>query len=216
MDSFNKITIGRRDRFRRLNAEQGATLTCNCEQRFTIIKEWGDDIGSLQLDLGKIYAGSPLHTNMSCCFDQYKIHDVKLEFRDRGSRTGNRAAELMHPIFFSVIDRSGKMDQLTTLNILRTYSNYMETVMPNNTSIHPIQRRFFTYKSAGYCDTKNACKLPKCIIGCYDPTGLYMNFEKIIGVHMTCTVEYKGVRKDMDPVMGIFYSARNNINNMDF
>lgn len=216
MNSFYKTRITRRNRFKRLNADQGTVVTCNCEARFNILKEWGDDIGSLQIDLGKIYAASPLHTNMSCCFDQYKIWDVKLEFRDRGSRAGNPAAEKFHPIFFSVIDRSGKMDQLTTLNILRSYANYMETVMPNNTSIHPIQRRFFTYKSSGYCDTKGACKLPKCIIGCYDPTGLYMNFEKVIGVHMTCTVEYKGVRKDMDPVMGLFYSARNNIDNMDF
>lgn len=216
MDSYNKIRISKRNTFNRLNANQGATLTCNCEAGFVIMKDWGDDIGSIQIDLGKIYASSPLHTNMSCCFDQYKILDVVLEFRDRGSRTGNLAAERFHPIFFSVIDRSGKMDQLTTLNILRTYSNYMETVMPNNTSIHPIQRRFFTYKSAGYCDTKNACKLPKCIIGCYDPTGMFMAFEKMISVHMCCTVKYKGVRKDMDPVMGLFYSARNNIQNMDF
>lgn len=216
MDSFNKIRISKRDRTKQLTGEQGATLTCNCEKAFAIYKEWGEDIASLQIDLGKIYAGSPLHTNMSCCFDQYKILDVKLEFRDRGSMHVNRPGSLIHPIFFSVIDRSGKLDQLTTLNILRTYSNYMETVMPNNTSIHPIQRRFFTYKTAGYCDTKNACKLPKCIIGCYDPTGVYLEFEKTISVHMSCTVEYKGVRKDMDPVMGIFYSARNNINNMEF
>lgn len=212
--SYNKSHISRRAHNSRINASQSVTLTCSCEKTFSLTKEWGADIGTMVLDLGKIFASSPLHVNMSACFDQYEILNVKLSFIDRGSYGMNDVAQVYHPIFFSIIDRAGTLDYTVTMNTLRSYSNYMETVMPNNTSLSPVQTRYFNYSSGSWTDTKRSCRLPKCIIGLYDPTLMYMNFMKSISVHMTATVRYRGVRRDIAPVMGMFYGAVNDIRNV--
>ena len=211
--SYNKTHIARRARSARMNSSQSVTLTCSCEKTFSLNKEWGDDITTMVLDLGKIFAASPLHVNMSACFDQYQILNVKLSFIDRGSHGMNDVAQVFHPIFFSIIDRAGTLDYTVTLNTLRSYANYMETVMPNNNSLSPVQTRYFNYSAGSWTDTKRSCRLPKCVIGLCDPTMIHMNFMKRISVHMTATVKYRGVRRDLAPVMGVFYGAVNDIRN---
>lgn len=215
-DSYAKITIPTRDRINAENMTQQTTVTCSCSRDFTLQKEWGDDVTTMQIDLGKIYASSPIHVNMSMCFDQYKIEKVKLTFVDRGYFEANETAKVIHPIFFTVIDRSGSLDGFVSLRTVRSYANYKESVMPNNLSLSPVQTRAFNYNSPGWCDTKGACKLPKLLMGFYDTTFMYQQFAKTISVRMTCQVTYKGVRRDLNPVMGTFYGAQNEIQNVGF
>lgn len=96
----------------------------------------GTAFTSIGVDLGNLIAASPMHAQLSNTFDQYKIEKLSIKIRPTGNTVPQAANAAAYLTLFTAIDKTGFAAQLT-LEAIRTYQSYKETVYPSNGDTSP-------------------------------------------------------------------------------
>lgn len=198
--SVKAVTISKAFKASASNMTQNGLFNINVKVNQASSISEGSAFVATSVDLGNMIAASPMHSQLSNTFDQYKIEKCSIKIRPTGNTVPQAANAATYLTLFTAIDKSGFAAQLT-LEAIRTYQSYKETVYPSNGDTTPthyvnIGPTDIVDKST-YYDTKGKAKAPQILIGTSiiaqaGEGGISANYS----IEVDAQVRYRGIRLD--------------------
>lgn len=198
--SVKAVTISKAFKASAANMTQNGLFNINVKTNHTESIVEGAAFTTIAVDMGSMIAASPMHAQLSNTFDQYKIEKLSIKIRPTGNTVAQDANAATYITLFTAIDKSGFAAQMT-LEAIRTYQSYKETVYPSNGDTTPTH-----YVNLGptdivdkstYYDSKSKAKAPVVLIG----SSLVANAPQggvslYYSVEVDAQVRYRGIRLD--------------------
>lgn len=198
--SVKAVTISKSFKASASNMTQNGLFNINVKVNHSSSILEGSTFTAIGVDLGNLIAASPMHAQLSNTFDQYKIEKLSIKVRPTGNTVPQAENAATYLTLFTAIDKSGFAAQLT-LEAIRTYQSYKETVYPSNGDTAPthyvnIGPTDIVDKST-YYDTKGKAKAPQILIGTSiianaGEGGISANYS----LEVDAQVRYRGIRLD--------------------
>lgn len=198
--SIRAISIPYRNKVKSANMLQARRLAINVDI---------DDelkIGSLtsyifkKLDVAALLTSSPMHLQLSNCFDQYKILNYVISISLKGidgsiPLTNDNFDDVeAYGNLFTIVDRTSIKDT-TNIDALRCYSSFREILLPlDGSSVTDYKRQILVNNS--YCDTKNTASIPLLYYGVSINQSIVNRLTFRFNINFKFDVIYRGVRFD--------------------
>lgn len=205
--SVGKIRTSKNVRASAQNMTQGGKFTITAHNVTSLTVNQATTGSGVTVQLPTLIRNSPMHRNLSNVFDQYRIEKVILKIRDAGTSTANGYECTMLPVIASIVDRTGIAEGLT-LDQMRTYSSYKETLLSANNDISPTHTIYIgastLVESSEYFDTKQLTNFPKIYLAIVLPSAIPnssdaqhpYSYTRQLSIDVEAQVRYRGVRLD--------------------
>lgn len=198
--SVKAVTISKAFKASAANMTQNGLFNINVKLNQTSTITEGSAFTAIQADIANLIAASPMHAQLSNTFDQYRVEKISIKIRPAGNTVTQDNNAATYLTLFTAIDKSGFATQ-ATLDAIRTYQSYKETVYPSNGDTTPthyvnIGPTDIVDKST-YYDTKGKAKTPNILIGtsivaAAGEGGISVYYS----VEIDAQVRYRGIRLD--------------------
>lgn len=209
--SVKAITTTRNFKASSANMTQNGRFNINVRGTVTLNVPNNNTSVFTSLDVANAIKSSPMHAALANVFDQYRIEKMTVRFRPLASANVNlpstrEGASLVvgasaYETFFTAVDRTGFREG-QTLDMLRTYSSYKESVWPTNGDTagpHYVAiGQADVVSRSTYYDSKNKAAFPSIAygvdVGATNVTGGNLPFS--FTYEIDAQVRYRGVRLD--------------------
>lgn len=198
--SIRAISIPYRNKVKSANMLQARRLAINVDI---------DDelkIGNLtsyifkKLDVAALLTSSPMHLQLSNCFDQYKILNYVVTISLKGidgsiPLTNDNFDDVeAYGNMFTIVDRTSIKDT-TNIDALRTYSSFREVIIPlDGSNVTDYKRQVLVNNS--YCDTKTTASIPLLYYGVSINQSIVNRLTFRFNINFKFDMIYRGVRYD--------------------
>lgn len=198
--SIRAVTIPYKNKVKSANMLQARRLAINVDI---------DDelkIGNLtsyiykKLDVAALLTSSPMHLQLSNCFDQYKILNYIMTISLKGidgaiPLTDDNFEDVeAYGNLFTIVDRTSIKDT-TNIDALRTYSSFREVIIPlDGSKVTDYKRQILVNNN--YCDTKNTASIPLLYYGVSINQSIVNRLKFRFNINFKFDMIYRGVRYD--------------------
>lgn len=201
--SVGKITQSRNFRASAANMTQNGLFSVNVRTPQTLQVQANSANSWAQLDVPALINSSAMHRQLSNVFDQYRIEKVTIRFKPLATTNTSSTTVMSFLNFFTVVDRSG-LSAALTVDDLRTYASYKETVWSMNGDTprpHVMNLGQADMVSrTEYFDSKKVAGFPTVAFGCDVGQAVSSTTAYSFTIEIDAQVRYRGVRLDTSNV----------------